>query len=106
MQSNHMRSIKPEVGSYCTSSVGSCVVGETLLVGGGGGCDLVDGEDLKVSGGGDGPTNGIGEGDGFAACGFGIGGFFMDCSGNEEPLCNFLQSTGCAFSEEHSFVDC
>ena len=50
-----------EVGSYCASSVGSCFVGETLLVRGGGGCDLVDGEDLEVGGGGDGPTNGIGE---------------------------------------------
>ncbi|TXG71685.1 hypothetical protein EZV62_000264 [Acer yangbiense] len=50
---------KSKIGSYYTSSVGSYVVGETFLVGGGGGCDLVDGEDLEVGGGGDGPTNGI-----------------------------------------------
>ena len=50
-----------EVGSYCASSVRSCIVGETLLVRGGGGCDLVDGEDLVVGGGGDRPTSGIGK---------------------------------------------
>ncbi|KAK4859767.1 hypothetical protein QYF36_011353 [Acer negundo] len=35
------------------------VNGKDIEVGGGGGCDLVDGEDLEVSGGRDGPTNGI-----------------------------------------------
>jgi hypothetical protein len=83
-------------------------------VGGGGGCDLVEGDDLEVGGGGD-ATNGFLMGAGFGAglptgipllvCGGGVNGEPFPPPPPLPPHLNLLQSTGRATSEEHCLAD-
>jgi hypothetical protein len=83
-------------------------------VGGGGGCDLVEGDDLEVGGGGD-ATNGFLMGAGFGAglptgipllvCGGGVNGEPFLPPPPLPPHLNLLQSTRRATSEEHCLAD-
>lgn len=77
--------------------------------GGGGGCDLVEGEDLEVGGGGEGLTNGLLGVAGLGADGLPTGGLFFGEGAPPPPELpphlNLLQSTGRAVSEEHSLAD-
>lgn len=85
-------------------------------VGGGGGCDLVFGEDLDVGGGGlGGAINGRGPLPGFGGGGFCetgglllVGGLLIGFGAPLPPLpphLDLLQSNGLAASEEHSLTD-
>lgn len=73
--------------------------------GGGGWCDLVEGEDFEVGGGGEGPMEGRGE---RVRAGGGGGGFLILDSGDEADRSehfSWLHFTGRAAAEEHSLED-